>query len=166
MRVHTVISGAQTGADRAALDAALALGIRVGGWVPKGRKAEDGTVPAPYPNLCETHDDDYETRTRWNVRDADATLIFSHGPLTGGSQFTAQVASAMGKPFRHVDLAAVSVAEAVKIIRVWLAGLEGETLNVAGTRASGDPAIYEKTREIMTRLLRRVSDALPHLDRD
>jgi hypothetical protein len=86
--IRKIISGGQTGADRAAFDAALALGLPIGGWVPKGRKAEDGVIPAHYSNLRETDADDYESRTRLNVREADATLILSHGPLTGGSQLT------------------------------------------------------------------------------
>jgi hypothetical protein len=125
----------------------------VGGWVPRGRRAEDGPIPGGYPQLRETEADDYETRTRWNVRDADATLILSHGPLAGGSKFTELVARALAKPVLHVNVSSVSSADAVASIRAWLSGLEGETLNVAGPRASHDPAIYEKTREIITRLL-------------
>jgi hypothetical protein len=149
-----IISGAQTGADRAALDAALELRVETGGWVPGGRKAEDGTIPERYPNLRETPGDDYETRTCWNVRDSDATLILSHGPLSGGSKFTETVARSLRKPVLHVDLAAAPVADAVSAIREWLAGLEGGTLNVAGPRASNDPVIYERTREVIQDLLR------------
>ncbi len=144
-----IVSGAQTGADRAALDAALEAGVPVGGWVPRGRLAEDGRVPDRYPNLQETPGDDYETRTRWNVRDADATLILSHGPLTGGSKLTRDIARSLEKPVRHVDLAVMTVAEAVAAVRAWLGMLEGETLNVAGPRASNDPDIYGKTWEII-----------------
>ena len=153
MTIERIISGAQTGADRAALDAALACGIETGGWVPKGRKAEDGVVPDRYPNLRETPAEAYETRTRWNVRDADATLILSHGPLTGGSKFTEAIARETGQPVLHVDLALLSRDEAVASIRAWLAPLAGRTLNVAGPRASNDPAIYEETRDIITDLV-------------
>ena len=154
MGIRRIVSGGQTGADRAALDAALALGVPIGGWVPKGRKAEDGSIPDRYPNLRETDTDLYETRTRWNVRDADATLILSHGALTGGSKATETVARELGRPVLHVDLSTMSIADAVVTIRDWLRGLDGETLNVAGPRESNDPAIYEKTREIVSRLLR------------
>jgi hypothetical protein len=153
MVIKKIISGAQTGADRAALDAALALGFPIGGRVPRGRRAEDGPVPDHYPNLRETDTDDYETRTRWNVQDADATLILSHGPLTGGSKFTEDIARSLGKPVRHVDLDATSIDDAVSEIRAWLATVEGETLNVAGPRASNDLEIYEKTREAIRHLL-------------
>jgi len=83
MRVKRIISGAQTGADRAALDVALALGIDCGGWVPRGRIAEDGIIPAQYQNLRETESADVQLRTERNVLEADATLIVSHRPLGG-----------------------------------------------------------------------------------
>ena len=89
-----------------------------------------------------------------NVQDADATLILSHGPLTGGSKLTEDIARSLGKPVRHVDLGATSIADAVSEIRAWLSGLEGETLNVAGPRASNDPEIYEEAREVIMRLVR------------
>ncbi|HET6349033.1 MAG TPA: putative molybdenum carrier protein [Candidatus Krumholzibacteria bacterium] len=148
-----IVSGAQTGADRAALDAALELGAPTGGWVPRGRRAEDGRIADRYPNLRETDGDEYETRTRWNVRDSDATLILAHGPLTGGSAFTQEVARELGKPVLYVDLDAAAIDDAVRTIRAWLATLSGDTLNVAGPRASKDPLIYEKTREIVKALL-------------
>lgn len=152
--VRRIISGAQTGADRGALDAALELGLETGGWVPRGRKAEDGAIPDHYPNLRETHADDYETRTRWNVRDSDATLILSHGPLTGGSAFTESIARSLGKPVLHIDLASMTPADAAATIRAWLAPVIGGTLNVAGPRASHDPAIHAATKEILLLVLR------------
>lgn len=151
--VRRVVSGAQTGADRAALDAALEAGVPIGGWVPKGRRAEDGRVPDRYAGLLETPGDDYETRTRWNVRDADATLIFSHGPLTGGSSLTRSIACSSDKPFLHVDLSEIDAEDAVAAVREWLADHGVETLNVAGPRASGDPAIYDATRAILRDVL-------------
>jgi hypothetical protein len=87
------------------------------------------------------------------VRDSDATLILSHGALAGGSKFTEFVARSLGKPVRQVDLSTTSIADAVAAIREWLSGIEGETLNVAGPRASTDSAIYEQTREIVSRLI-------------
>lgn len=73
-----VISGGQTGVDRAALDVALELGLPCGGWCPAGRRAEDGPIPARYP-LTETAGADYVERTRRNVVEADATLVLCHG---------------------------------------------------------------------------------------
>ncbi len=81
--VERIVAGGQTGADRAALDVALEYGLTVGGWVPHGRLAEDGRIPARYPGLVETDSPDGAERTRWNVRDSDATLIVSRGPLVG-----------------------------------------------------------------------------------
>jgi hypothetical protein len=153
MTIRRIISGGQTGADRAALDAALELGVAIGGWVPKGRKAEDGRIPDRYPGLRETDTDVYETRTRWNVRDSDATLILSHGALAGGSKMTESFAREMGKPVLHVDLSTMSMDDAVVAIGEWLRDIEGTTLNVAGPRASGDGAIYGETKEVVTRLL-------------
>jgi hypothetical protein len=89
-----------------------------------------------------------------NVLYSDATLILSHGPLHGGSKFTEVVATKHEKPVLHVDLGVSSIPDAVNAIRAWLSGLEGEVLNVAGLRASSDGEIYEKTREIITRLIR------------
>jgi hypothetical protein len=83
--------------DRAALDVALALGLPVGGWCPKGRRAEDGVIPARYP-LVETPEPDYETRTRRNVEDSDGTLILNLGPPDGGTALTAAHARQIGKP--------------------------------------------------------------------
>lgn len=148
-----IISGAQTGADRAALDAALEAGVTVGGWVPKGRKAEDGAIPDTYPNLQETDSAHYDVRTRHNVRDADATLIITHGDLHGGSRYTRDEADLQGKPFLHVNLDKMSVDKAVKAIRTWLDDLDGDTLNVAGPRASADPKIYKATKQIVMALL-------------
>ena len=87
-----IISGGQTGADRAALDWAIARGIPYAGWCPRGRRAEDGRIPARY-DLIQTPSHDYEQRTRWNVRDSDGTLIISRAAkLTGGSAYTARYA--------------------------------------------------------------------------
>jgi hypothetical protein len=148
-----IVSGAQTGADRAALDAARELGVEIGGWVPKGRRAEDGPVDECYVNLRETRTDHYETRTRLNVRDSDATLIVSHGELHGGSRYTREQAQALRKPCLHVDLDRLTVDEAVNAVHEWLDGLEGKTLNVAGPRESSDTEIYAATKEIVRRIL-------------
>jgi hypothetical protein len=78
-----IISGGQTGADRAALDAAIEYGVPHGGWIPKGRRTEDGRLPDRYI-LQETSNIGYPQRTKLNILDSDGTLIFSHGKLTGG----------------------------------------------------------------------------------
>lgn len=100
--VQRIVSGGQTGVDRAALDWAIAKGIPHGGWCPAGRIAEDGVIPERY-HLCETPTRHYRPRTRWNVRDSDATLIISSSPiLTGGSLVTKEWAIRINRPHLHV----------------------------------------------------------------
>lgn len=146
--INKIISGGQTGVDRAALDAALALGIPCGGWCPKGRRAEDGVIPDRYP-LTETETKDYRERTRRNVHDSDGTLILLHGPLSGGTALTRRLAKEMGKPYLVVDLAQ---RPSVSHVRGWLASNNIHTLNVAGPRESSQPGMHALSR----RLLRRV----------
>jgi predicted Rossmann-fold nucleotide-binding protein len=97
-------SGGQTGVDRAALDAALELGYAIGGWIPKGRHAEDGTVPLDYAALQEAVTADYDERTRLNVRDTDATLVMSWGEPGGGTRETSRIARELGRPLLITDL--------------------------------------------------------------
>ena len=104
-RVEKIISGGQTGVDRAALDVALAMGIDCGGWCPKGRRAEDGSIPSRYP-LAETASPAYSQRTKRNVRDSDATLILARGQPRGGTLLTKRTAVELGKPCLSIDLGA------------------------------------------------------------
>ncbi len=150
--VRKIVSGGQTGVDRAALDAAIELGIPHGGWVPRGRRAEDGPVPAHY-RLRETPNEEYAERTAWNVRDADGTLILSRGPLTGGSELTRRIAREIGRPVLHVDLARTSAFQASQRILEWLARHEIRVLNVAGPRASKDPGIYDRALRLLEAVL-------------
>ena len=149
-----IISGAQTGADRAALDVALELGLESGGWVPRGRRAEDGAIPDRYPDLFETESTKYSVRTRRNVEDSDATLVLSHGEPSGGTALTLRLAGAAGKPVLHVDLEALDEDRALKTLREWLDAVRPRTLNVAGPRASGDARIYEAVRNLLRAALR------------
>ena len=98
-----VVSGGQTGVDRAALDAARALGLPSGGWCPRGRKAEDGAIPTEYP-LRETPGDDYAQRTEWNVRDASATLVLTRGQPSPGTALTIELARRLERPLLVLDL--------------------------------------------------------------
>ena len=101
--IKKIISGGQTGADRAALDAAIESGFEHGGWAPKGMKAEDGRIPDKY-NLKEMPTSSYPKRTEQNIVDSDGTIIVSHGPLTGGSLLTQNLAIDHHKPCKHIDL--------------------------------------------------------------
>jgi hypothetical protein len=138
MTLQRIVSGGQTGVDRAALDAALECGVPVGGWCPKGRRAEDGPIPARYP-LTETPTEQYAQRTAWNVRDSDGTLILHKQPLTGGTALTQQEAEERGRPCRVVTLGPSHAANGT--VR-WLHTHSIEVLNVAGPRASEEPGIY------------------------
>jgi len=152
MIIKKVISGGQTGADQAALDAAIEMGISHGGWVPLGRLTEKGRLSARY-NMQEINAIDYDQRTELNVMDSDGTLLFSHGELKGGSALTKKIARKHLKPCLHVDIKEVSEYKAVEIIKSWLEVRNIETLNVAGPRASESPEIYEAVLNIMKSVL-------------
>ena len=154
--VTMIISGGQTGADRAALDAARAAGCPHGGALPRGRKAEDGQLPPCY-ELRELESASYARRTEQNVVDGDGTLICSHGELTGGSLLTRQLAEKHGRPWLHLDFSSTSQEQAAEQLRAWLKGHGVRTLNVAGPRASGDPHIYAAVRQLLGHLLQASS---------
>jgi predicted Rossmann fold nucleotide-binding protein DprA/Smf involved in DNA uptake len=152
-KIKTIISGGQTGVDRAAFDFALENGIEISGFVPKNRRAEDGAISARYPNLAETATQNYAERTELNVQNSDATLIFSHGKLGGGSLLTKKFARRHRKPFLHIDFLEFSIEGAAEKTRQWLALINCERLNIAGPRASTDERIYEKTKLFLKALL-------------
>lgn len=147
--VKRIVSGGQTGVDRAALDFALAVEVECGGWVPKGRMAEDGVIPLRYPNLAETDSKESFVRTELNVRDADGTLLMTRGRLSGGSALTLDWAIRFGKPVLHIDLEQVPVEVAARRIRKWLSESRLAVLNVAGPRGSEDLEIYGLTRAVL-----------------
>ncbi|MGQ0657366.1 MAG: putative molybdenum carrier protein [Chromatiales bacterium] len=148
--VTRIVSGGQTGADRAALDWAIANRIDHGGWCPLGRRADDGEIPLTY-RLTETPSAAYEQRTRWNVRDSDATLIFSlAAELSGGSQFTQDVALRFGKPCLHV----YPGVDGPRLIRDFLATHAVRVLNVAGPRASREPGVAQSVQTALDAVLR------------
>jgi hypothetical protein len=144
-----VVSGGQTGVDRAALDVALRLGIPCGGWCPAGRGAEDGPIPPAYP-LQETPSADPSQRTAWNVRDSDATLILLHGDAAGGTKHTVHEARSMNRPLFIRDLRA---PPSVASIEAWLEAASVRTLNVAGPRESECPGIYAEAFALLYELL-------------
>lgn len=148
MTIERIVSGGQTGVDRAALDVARKARIPAGGWYPRGRKAEDGKIPRCY-GLRETPSRTYALRTEWNVRDSDGTLILTVGGLAGGSALTLGLAQAMQKPCKIVTLDRhPDVAEVVD----WLARNSILTLNVAGPRESSQPGIYGRASSFLEEL--------------
>lgn len=145
-----IVSGGQSGVDRAALDVALALALPCGGWVPRGRRAEDGRLPERYP-MRETISATYSERTRRNVRDSDATLILTRAAPTGGTALTIDAARAIGRPWRVVDLSDDTPDAAA--VRAWINRHQVRVLNVAGPRESTTPGIYDRARTFLTALL-------------
>ena len=142
-RVVTIVSGGQSGADRAALDWAVRQGIPYAGWCPLGGLAEDLTEPpgllATYPLLRETSRPDVDDRTTFNVRDSDATLlvILPGTEPSGGTAFTRDEALRLGRPHLLTD------GVDPEVVGAWLSSLPaGMVLNVAGPRESKAPGIY------------------------
>jgi hypothetical protein len=148
--LESIVSGGQSGVDRAALDAAIELSMPCGGWCPRGRKAEDGALPEKYP-LRETPSDEYEQRTEWNVRDSDATLILTRGRPTGGTAYTVLMAKRLAKPYMVVDFDEKKDTESV---RKWILFNGIRILNVAGPRSSKDPGIYNDAIEFIRTILK------------
>ncbi|MCP4328915.1 MAG: molybdenum cofactor carrier [Alphaproteobacteria bacterium] len=149
-----IVSGGQTGVDRAALDAAACVGLGRGGWCPRGRRAEDGEIPPRYP-LREAPVGDYAVRTRLNVRDSDATLVLVAGPPDPGTSLTMDLARRLGRPWRRIDLRRPA---APAVVAEWLRGHRVRTLNVAGPRESRSPGIGAAAEPYLVRVLRAAAN--------
>jgi Circularly permutated YpsA SLOG family len=144
-----IISGGQTGVDRAALDVALELGLPCGGWCPKGRRAEDGVIPASYP-LEEASSPDYRVRTGLNVQDSDGTLILTWGQLAGGTLLTLKLARRLHKPYFVVDLVH---GEGATSVQDWGRAKKIRILNVAGPREGEAPGIHARASSFLREVL-------------
>lgn len=154
-----IVSGGQTGADRGGLDAAIALDLAYGGWMPKGKLAEDETIPEIYASrMKETSSDNMGMRTRLNIQDSDGTLIvsFRENP-DGGTAYTINQCEAQDKAHLHIVLPLggrtqmpISIADG---IREWIDRSHIEILNVAGPRESKEPGIQEATRDLLCWIL-------------
>jgi hypothetical protein len=149
MRFTKIISGGQTGVDRAALDVALELGMNCGGWCPRGRRAEDGSLPQRYP-LTETPLQKYSQRTAWNVRDSDGTLVLTRGQAKGGTALTVNLAARYGKPRLVLDL---TTEPHPAVVHEWAARNCVRTLNVAGPRETENRGIYEQAAAFLRKAL-------------
>jgi hypothetical protein len=143
--IKKIVSGGQTGVDRAALDLAADFGLESGGWCPKGRRAEDGIIPDHYV-LKETPTRDYEQRTEWNVRDSDGSLILTTGKPEGGTALTIELAQRLDKPFYVVDLLA---PRNLPGLQYWVEYEKIQVLNVAGPRESRVPGVKAMAAEFL-----------------
>lgn len=143
-----IVSGGQTGVDRAALDAALKAKVDCGGWCPAGRKAEDGVIPERYP-LSELVGAGYRKRTLQNVIDSDGTVIIYFDTLSGGTEQTLAFCLQKNKPYLLIDASELSTKRASERIGKFVSGHAIDTLNVAGPRASGEARAYRYTLDAM-----------------
>jgi hypothetical protein len=148
-RLRAVHSGGQTGVDRAGLDVAMQLGLETGGFCPKGRTAEDGTIPAIYP-LTELNTSKYPLRTRLNIESTDGTLVLHNGNMGPGTKLTIRIAKELGKPLLIVN---TTESPPSKEFAQWLDDNKIEKLNVAGPRASEkNPRMYEEAMHVFREL--------------
>lgn len=146
--IEKIISGGQTGAERAALDAAIKLGIAHGGWISRNRVAEDGPIPEKY-DLVEMASTSLSESARKNVRESDGTLIFSHGSLSNYSDLARKMARRYSSPVLHVDLSETIAFNAASLINDWIVDHAIKILNVTGPSSSLDPQIYRATLDII-----------------
>lgn len=130
-----IISGGQTGVDRAALDVALKHYIKCGGWCPAGRTDEDGKIPDRYP-VKELKKGGNEARTAQNVRDSDGTIVIYFHELKGGTEYTVACCMQDRQPYRLIDAAKYSAEDAATLMVTFAVDHDIEILNIAGPRAS------------------------------
>lgn len=173
-RLTAIVSGGQTGVDRAGLDAAIALNLGWGGWAPAGLRAEDGVIPEIYATRMRcTSSSDYGMRTRLNVQDSDGTLIVSFAEqLTGGTLFTERTCERTKKPYLHLvlpDRGKTRLPDEVRAgVLEWIADCRISVLNVAGPRESKEPGIQEAVRDLLVWLFEpdAADDARPATDEE
>jgi hypothetical protein len=148
LRLRKIISGGQTGVDRAALDVAIAMNLSCGGWCPRGRRSEDGRIPDRYP-LEETASPSYSSRTIQNVVDSHGTLVLTVGRISGGTLLTKNAAQKRHKPCLVVDL---ERSPEIAAVLAWLSEKQIGVLNVAGPRASQAPEAYDLAARFLLKL--------------
>lgn len=146
--LEKVLSGGQTGVDRAALDVAIELGVAHGGWCPAGRDADDGVIPDKY-QLTETAEQDHTVRTENNVKDADGTLMIYRGELHGGTAYAIEMAKHLNKPVLALNLDQdIDVEEVFD----WVQSNNIRIINIGGQRETKNPGIYFQSRKILSKL--------------
>jgi Circularly permutated YpsA SLOG family len=159
MHLKKIVSGGETGVDRAALDVSLAAHFPCGGWVTADRMAEDGVIPARYP-LIPLPDVGYRQRTRLNVSDSDGTAILYNGPLKGGTRLTRNLCALLKRPYILINAGETpDPLEAADKVLKFIADNSIVTLNVAGPRASGWPGGYRFATEVIAATLHRQAAA-------
>jgi len=147
-----IISGGQTGVDRAAWDVALELGLKQDGWVPAGRKAEDGVISEEY-NCRETSSSDYSVRTEQNILEAEATLVIGFGKPQGGTLLTLGLCRKHKRPVVFLDLEQSDEDEQLNTVKKFLLELCPKKLNVAGPRGSFRPDVYTRAKLFLIKAL-------------
>jgi hypothetical protein len=143
-----IISGGQPGAEKAALDAALKLGVPHSGWAYKGRKTEEGHLPEQY-KVKETIDKSFSSRIEKNVLDAAGVVIFSYGKLIIGLKMVEELASKHKRPCLHVDLNESPRNIAAATIRAWMTKNETEVVYFTGQKPVEDSDIYSEVIRII-----------------
>jgi hypothetical protein len=158
--IRKVISGGQTGVDRAGLDAAITAGIPIGGYCPKGRRAEDGEIPEQYP-LIELESPESFYRTEKNVIESDGTLILNKGPVSEGTKLTLDFTIQFGRPSLIVQLDADQITDPAHVIR-WIDGQYISILNVAGPRESKCPGgIHDEALSYLEMVFAKLKEIAP-----
>jgi Circularly permutated YpsA SLOG family len=130
-----IISGGQTGVDRAALDVALKHGIDCGGWCPAGRLDEFGRIPERYP-VRELQTGGFRERTLQNVKNSDGTVVIYSGEIGGGTEQTVRCCVELERPYELIDASKIPAKEAANLITTFVDGKKIAMLNVAGPRQS------------------------------
>ncbi len=146
-----IVSGGQTGVDRAALDFAMENGIECGGWCPKGRIAEDGPINEIYP-LTETETADSSVRTFKNVKDSDGTIVFIKNKIDEGTGLTIDYAEQLNKPLYIVHLT-MNIEDQEAGVFNWFLDNKIRVLNIAGAKESFCPGIYKETKDFLRKFL-------------
>ena len=149
-----IVSGGQTGVDRAALDAALEKNIDAAGWCPEGRLSEDGTIPEKYP-VKELPKSGYRQRTKKNVVDSDGTVIIYFGHPSGGTEQTIMFCIMEKKPYVLIDACELTIENASRKITEFIERKAISIMNVAGPRAGGEPRAYDYAKKVMQSVLGR-----------